>query len=264
MTLPRSGSSNRMPLFGAPPSGSPVRQKLDDQFYREFSRAVELAKADIRLRDASAHSHFNPNQPRVSAGHSDGGQWTSAGRGSAPSDSVDGFPVNRLSDRRVMSDEDFDPPRVWSQYAQVGTPRTSDLATIERIQGILSDTLLSVNKRVSARVRGTSVAPWLYGINVHTEFAHAVRALDLPGIGRAGVEQSFDINGKIARYGLDGTIRTDVVLRNRNNDIIAIFDVKTGNAIMEPATEARYRLQTKVGPEVPIFILHAVRGLGLY
>jgi hypothetical protein len=73
MALPNHSHPNRIPLFRAPPSGSPVKPKLDDQFYKEFSRAIELSKADIRLRDASPHSHFNSNQPRVSAGHSDGG-----------------------------------------------------------------------------------------------------------------------------------------------------------------------------------------------
>jgi hypothetical protein len=40
-----------------------------------------LARLDIEARHRLAwyHSHFNPNQPRVPAGHPDGGQWTSAG-----------------------------------------------------------------------------------------------------------------------------------------------------------------------------------------
>ena len=105
--------------------------------------------------------------------------------------------------------------------------------------------------------------PWRYGIRVHTEFARAVRDQNLPGIGKAGVEQSFGSDQEIKRYGYDGSIRTDVVLRNGSGDIIAIFDVKTGNAIMEPATEAKYRHHTKVGPDVPIIIMHAVRGAGL-
>jgi hypothetical protein len=31
-------------------------------------------------------SHYNPNQPRVPAGHHDGGQWTSAGGGAVRND----------------------------------------------------------------------------------------------------------------------------------------------------------------------------------
>jgi hypothetical protein len=164
-----------------------------------------------------------------------------------------------------MSDETPDPPRVWSQYAQAGIGHNSQDPAVERTEKILTDVLLYANQRVIARLKGSPVAPWLYGIMVHTEFAHAVRVLNLPGIGRDRVEQSFNSLGKIVRYGMDGSIRTDVVLRDRSGDqIIAIFDVKTGNAIMEPATETKYRLHTKVGPDVPIIILLAVRGTGLW
>jgi hypothetical protein len=40
-----------------------------------------LALLDIEAKHRLAwyHSHFNPNQPRVPAGHADGGQWTRAG-----------------------------------------------------------------------------------------------------------------------------------------------------------------------------------------
>ena len=60
----------------------------------------------------------------------------------------------------------------------------------------------------------------------------------------------------------DGSIRTDVVLRNEQGHIIAIYDVKTGNATMAPAKEAKIRAYTCVGREVPLIILHAVRGVG--
>src|SRR5216684_5807028 len=119
--------------------------------------------------------------------------------------------------------------------------------------------LIQVNGAVSTRRDPLSAR--LYGVIVHAEFARAVRARNLPGIGTVGVEQSFDPDG-LARYGLDGSIRTDVVLRNEQRQIIAIYDVKTGNATMEPAREAKIRAYTRVGREVPVIILHAVRGLG--
>jgi hypothetical protein len=43
------------------------------------------------------------------------------------------------------------------------------------------------------------------------------------------VEQSFDELGPTG-YGQPGSIRTDVILRNAQGVIIAIFDVKTGAA----------------------------------
>jgi hypothetical protein len=44
-----------------------------------------LAMLDIETKHRLAwyHSHYNPNQPRVPAGHPDGGQWTKAGGGTA-------------------------------------------------------------------------------------------------------------------------------------------------------------------------------------
>jgi hypothetical protein len=45
-----------------------------------------------------------------------------------------------------------------------------------------------------------------------------------------GSEQSFDWDGTV-RYGLDGSIRTDVILWDENREkVIAIWDLKTGKA----------------------------------
>jgi hypothetical protein len=38
-----------------------------------------MLNIEAKHRLAQYHSHFNPNQPRVPAGHSDGGQWTTVG-----------------------------------------------------------------------------------------------------------------------------------------------------------------------------------------
>jgi hypothetical protein len=94
---------------------------------------------------------------------------------------------------------------------------------------------------------------------VHTEFARVVRALNLPEIGRVGVEQSFDAEG-LAHWGADGSIRTDVLLRNKQGIIIAIYDLKTGNAIIRPSRAKELRTMTRAGPDVPVIELHAVRG----
>jgi retron-type reverse transcriptase len=74
-----------------------------------------------------------------------------------------------------------------------------------------------------------------------------------------GVEQSFDSEGK-ARYGQDGSIRTDVVLRNEEGEIVAIYDLKTGEAIIRPSRAVELRAKTRAGPDVPVIELHSVRG----
>src|SRR5215510_5953672 len=117
MTLPRFDNPNHgSSLFGPRIQGS-VKQTLDDEFFKEFSRALSLVQADTYRRIAANHSHFNPNQPRVPAGHRDGGQWTSTGGGSARPTYAEGSVSSYYSPHgQVMSDESPDPPRIWAQY----------------------------------------------------------------------------------------------------------------------------------------------------
>jgi hypothetical protein len=59
------------------------------------------------------------------------------------------------------------------------------------------------------------------------------------------------------------SIRTDVVLRDEPGDIIAIYDVKTGTAGIDPSRAAELRAKTKVGSSVPIIELNVRRGVML-
>ena len=54
------------------------------------------------------------------------------------------------------------------------------------------------------------------------------------------------------RYGAKGSVRTDVILRNEVGDVIAIYDVKTGEKGIEPERAAELRIKAGVGNEVPI------------
>ena len=63
-----------------------------------------------------------------------------------------------------------------------------------------------------------------------------------------------------ARYGKDGSIRTDVVLRNDERSIIAIYDLKTGNATIRPSRATELRAMTGADSDVPVIELHSVRG----
>jgi hypothetical protein len=224
----------------------------------------KLALLDIEAQHRLAlyRSHFNPNQPRVPAGHPDGGQWTSAGSGGVD---VRGFDEHGISIvgplvGSVQSDASPDPTNAGSQYAQNGPNPSGPDPAIERTKSTLFDILVAVNASVAATVAKlpNPISARLYGVLVHAEFARVVRARNLPGIGSKGVEQSFDMDG-LTHYGADGSIRTDVILRNERQQIIAVFDVKTGNATMGPPREAKIRSYTKVGPDVPMFILRAIR-----
>jgi hypothetical protein len=114
---------------------------------------------------------------------------------------------------------------VWSQYAQIEPDNSAQDSAIEHTRQILHDLLSQINASVASRQDALSAR--LYGVIVHAEFARAVRAKNLPGIGQMGVEQSFDADG-LARYGLDGSIRTDIVLRNTRGQIIAISMSRPG------------------------------------
>src|SRR5262249_19249232 len=90
------------------------------------------------------------------------------------------------------------------------------------------------------------------GTLVHTEFGRRVRVLDLPGIGQKGVEHSW--GDPPLYYGAAKSVRTDVVLLDRFDKPIAIYDLKTGNAKL--TTKRIQELRDKVGGlKIPIIEL---------
>jgi hypothetical protein len=132
-----------------------------------------------------------------------------------------------------------------------------------------TDTLLWVlEQSVQAMGDGSGA---LFGVKVHTDFRRRVEALDLPGIGQTGVEQSFHVDfDDFVRYGLDGSIRTDVILRDPkdpNQRPIAVYDLKTGKAVLKPPRVTRI-LEAIGDPNLPVIELRypardAVRRIGV-
>jgi len=126
---------------------------------------------------------------------------------------------------------------------------------------LTSDRLVELMKEVVANVGPGKGA--LYGTAIHSETAKQIRDADFPGIGRRGVEQSFSL-GDTVRYGLDGSIRTDIVLRDGRTiaaPILAVWDIKTGGAKLTPERAAEIRHHLGVGDDVPIIELHISKGL---
>jgi hypothetical protein len=230
---------------------------------------AELAtiSAEFKFRRFLCDLKYSPDQPRVPAGNPDGGQWTNGGDGEQE---ANGNAIASSEQLVTVADADSTSPtgqtlndagpdqiNVWAQYAQNSGNNDIQDPRIARTTQTLHDTLAEVNTDVSSR--GGPLSGPLYGIRVHLEFADALRSQNLPGIGSDGVEQSFDKDG-LTRYGMDGSIRTDVVLRDDQGKTIAIYDVKTGNATMGPTRAEEIRTFTRVGPDVPIVILHALKG----
>jgi len=207
-------------------------------------------------------ANFNPNQPRVPAGNPDGGQWTSEGGTTYIAVPSQSRPV-RLADASnvigspVLSDATPDPIVPGSVYAQtqinIDPSALTGISRIDEMTRTLTRTLATV---VDTLPEGFGPG---YGTIVHVEFAKAVRAQSLPGV---EVETTFSLLPG-ARYGSKDSIRTDVILRNDGGDITAIYDVKTGGAIIEPERAIELRAKSGVGINVPIIELNVRRGVML-
>lgn len=149
-----------------------------------------------------------------------------------------------------MTDAYPEPLISGAQYAQVvvqqndavlGNARIDD--TTERLLSVLAETVRSLSPGAGP----------LFGIQAHVEFANRVRKLNIPGIHAEGVEQSFSV-GDIVRYGLEGSVRTDVVLRDQFGAPIAVYDLKTGNARLSASRVKELRDAVGV-PNIPVIEL---------
>jgi len=152
--------------------------------------------------------------------------------------------------RPSMSDAYPEPLIPGAQYAQVVVQRNEAVTgntridrTTERLLSVLADTVQSL---------GPGAGP-IFGIRAHVEFGRRVEELNIPGIRDKGVEQSFSL-GEAAQYGLEGSVRTDVVLRDREGIPIAVYDLKTGNAKLTPSRVREIR-DALGRPNIPVIEL---------
>lgn len=129
------------------------------------------------------------------------------------------------------------------------------IPTIDDVSQALSDTLTSVMEVLNFL---PEMSPQEYGRVVHEAFAAAVKLQGIPGVG--DIERTFSLNDSDPRYGLSDSIRTDVTLRNIQGDIIAIYDVKTGDTSMPRSRANELREKTRAAPNTPVFELNIVRG----
>ena len=103
------------------------------------------------------HSHFNPDQPRVPAGHSDGGQWTRDGSSEAPPPvRLAALDPTHLLPGLIKSDTAAGGIRVWTKYAEaksgdedqsktdVDPEAAADAKLIEQTTEILHNVVLDV------------------------------------------------------------------------------------------------------------------------
>jgi hypothetical protein len=159
----------------------------------------------------------------------------------------------------TLSDASPDGLQPGDQYAQINRAPTGN-PLIDRTTEFLLDAL-----QQSIQAMGPGRGP-LFGTRVHVDFAKRVKELDLPGIGKDGVEQTFKLSADVLKYGLEGSIRTDVALRDPKHPDqppIMVYDLKTGNAVL--TSKRIEEIRREVGrPDLPVIMLHYITGDALY
>jgi hypothetical protein len=239
--------------------------RLEYEEVLQMRREVAALRADLQRTTRDYYAcKYSPNQPRVPAGSREGGRWTDGG---GVSISVDGESTARvrLADASsvlspaVMSDANPAPIIAVAQYGRTPINFEGSALTSNPVINSTTARLAIILQRVKDAVENTSdLSPQRYGIEVHSAFAAEVKAQGQQlGIAASDVETTFGGN----YYGAKGSVRTDVVLRNDVGQVIAIYDVKTGEKGIEPARAAELRIKVGVGNEVPIIQISFKYGL---
>lgn len=100
----------------------------------------------------------------------------------------------------------------------------------------------------------------VYGTEFHYEFAARVRELGIPDL---SAEVSFD-RGVERPYTSPGAVRTDVILRDYTDGIpsvTAIWDLKTGDAVVSAARAQQIREKVGVGLDTPLIEIQTRTGI---
>jgi len=231
-----------------------------DRDYQILQLRSNLAALRVQVALIKLHRQlkaYNPDQPRVPAGSPTGGQWSGGNTGASSDDTSD-----RSSDEGDATDLTEGRSAGELEFGQAIVERRDEKTGDPLIDGT-TDKLVDIMKDVVERTPAGS-GP-LYGIEIHTAFARTLREANLPGIGMGGVEQSF-FEREVADYGYDGSIRTDVVLRDPEDlsgKPIAVLDVKTGNAVLSGRRVDEIRAAIGVPDDVPVIEFHIIRGITL-
>jgi hypothetical protein len=175
---------------------------------------------------------YNPDQPRVPKHHTGGGQWTiEAGGGQGESSSR---------------------TRGGIQYASVAPPDTSRVLTGNSRIDNVTKKLAQIYAETIEKLARLPGQPQKYGTFVHAAFAAAVRAagIDEP----MDIERSFELPPGFPSW--KKSVRPDIVLRDDGGDIVAIYDIKTGDSGIDPWRARELRAATKVAPDLPIVVMY--------
>ncbi|HKM63764.1 MAG TPA: hypothetical protein VJY39_14860 [Acidisphaera sp.] len=136
---------------------------------------------------------------------------------------------------------------VGTRFAGPGAPSDSADPRITAAQVLIMQAAQNVLNEVNDRKIIVPANRAAAGSVMHRLFANEIRAMNIPG---AQVEQSFQ-NGEDAKYGADGSVRTDVLLRDSTGDVIAVWDFKTGKATEMPLSRIEQIVRAFWGLRLP-------------
>ncbi len=227
------------------------------------AEGVGDASANTNGQAAPAVQKYSPNQPRVPAGNPDGGEWTSEDESSdspavtdVRAESVSG-PGVRYAALETATQTGASRAPAGVQYASTAPPDISRALTgdsriddvTKKLAQIYADTIDEL-----ARLPGQ---PQKYGIIVHLAFAAAVIEAGIRE--PMDVERSFDLPPGFPSS--KQSVRPDVVLWNYSGDIVAIYDIKTGDSGVDPWRARELRAATGAGPDVPIIVMYTDKAI---
>jgi len=217
----------------------------------------------LRKRSMSTKDGFDPDQPRDDLGKwTDGGGTTAGGEGTSSGNQVfavfsdlASFPLaTRIA--QIFGNGSTNESEAVLQPVAAQIVYSNAITGDERIDSTtekLSDTLKNVMNVFEFIPYDT---PRAYGTAVHSAFGAAVMAKNLEGV---EVELSYKNNIEVT-YGEQGSVRADVALRSVSGEVIAIYDLKTGGAVVSPSRANELRSHFSASRYVPVIELHALRG----
>jgi len=203
--------------------------------------------------------HHNPNQPRVPAGHSDGGQWTDNGDSGAPRDSEQ-HQLAQFSPRRLPIRPGHPIVALLSLFAALSARNSPEQRAIlefnareflrdplgeldqDNVKVLNRDEVGNVCRKLEdVQLRtdraaddvtmnemrtGMSLSRPQFGTAVHANLKRQIDGLKDPNY-RA--EVSYWKEDEDDRSGRKGSIRVDV-LENAGRGLVCVYDVKTGRS----------------------------------
>lgn len=233
-------------------------QKFANEIQRLMRDPDALRAETEHMRRSAGRGHYDPTQPRVPAGHSDGGQWTGTGGGEHPL-------VQQARLDRLMQGLQRPAQRaleaalaLFTALSARNTPdrraiiefnarefRTDAHGELNRaeVDQFNRDQVKDACPRLGevqsrtdhadevVRRGGGIMSPQQFGTFVHTHLKQQIDRLGNPAF-RAEVSR---LKGQAAdvEYGAKGSIRIDV-LEYVGGGTVCVYDIKTGESGLSP------------------------------